>query len=350
MEYWLVTEKKAINNMNKKNNYLSISVVIPTYNSGRTIGKCLKSIIIQDFPKNLVEIIIVDGGSTDNTLNTVNNFGVKLIKVPASLQNPEYNKGIGVNSAKNDLLLMVDHDNILPNKEWLKNMMQPILENKNVVGVEPLRFHYDRKMKLMDRYFALIGGADPVAYYLGKNSHLSYIYDEYNLLGSILDKGKYYLVKFSPEKVPAIGGNGALVRRKIIMKYSKSDPNNFFHIDVHVDLIKKGYNNYAILKDTIIHLTHSEFFSFLNRRKYFVEKYYFEDNDKRRYSVFDPKLDKVRLIYYVIISLTIIKPLYDATRGFIKIKDIAWYMHPIMSFCMVFVYGIPISKRIIFKK
>lgn len=38
--------------MNKKNNYLSISVVTLTYISGRTIDKCLKNIVVKDAPKN----------------------------------------------------------------------------------------------------------------------------------------------------------------------------------------------------------------------------------------------------------------------------------------------------------
>lgn len=323
----------------------SISVVIPTYNSIRTISRCIKSVISQDYPKKLIELLVVDGGSTDGTIEAVKKLGAKIIKVSSSLQNAEYNKGIGVNAAKNEILLMLDHDNILPHKKWLKKIVQPFLENKDIVGVEPLRFHYDKRMSLMDRYFALLGGTDPLAYYLGKNSHLSYMFDKYNLLGSVSDHGDYYIVKFFPNKLPAVGGNGAAVSRSIMMRFSKSDPNNFFHIDVHADLVKKGFNNYAIVKDSIIHLTHSKFLPFIKRRMYFVEKYYYEDNKKRRYSVFDPKRDKMKLVYYVIISLTVVKPLYDATRGFFKVRDIVWFIHPIMCLCMLFAYGIPVVKH-----
>ncbi len=333
---------------NKKQS--SISVIIPTYNSSRTIGKCLKSIINQDYPKSLIEIIVVDGGSSDSTIDIVKKFGAKIIKVSSSLQNAEYNKGIGINSARNELLLMLDHDNILPHKMWLQKMVEPLQENKNVVGVEPLRFHYDKNMKFMDRYFALLGGTDPVAYYLGKNSHLSYIFDKYNLLGNAIDKGEYYLVRFFPNKLPAIGGNGALVKRNMILQFAKSDPDNFFHIDVHMDLVNRGFNTYAIVKDTIIHMTHSQFFSFLRRRMYFVEKYYYEESKKRRYSIYNPKEDNLKLLYYILISLTIIKPLFDSLRGYLKLRDSAWFVHPFMCFCMVFAYGIPVIKSSIFKK
>lgn len=330
--------------------YPSISIVIPTFNSNRTLNRCLNSIRSQEYPKRLIELIIVDGGSKDGTIKTAQKFGAKIIKVPSSLQNAEYNKGIGISTAKNEILLMLDHDNILPHNKWIQRIVKPLSENKDIVSVEPLRFHYDRKMKFMDRYFALMGGTDPVAYYLGKNSHLSYIFDKYNLLGKVKDQGEYYIVKFKANNLPAIGGNGAAIRRDIIIHHAKSDPQNFFHIDVHVDLIKKGFNTYGIIKDSIIHVPHSEFFSFLKRRRYFVEKYYYEDMSKRRYSIYDPKRDKMKLAYYVFISLTVIKPLIDSIRGFLKIKDIAWFVHPIMCFCMVFIYGTPAIKAVIFRK
>ncbi|MBL7085732.1 MAG: glycosyltransferase [Candidatus Cloacimonetes bacterium] len=49
-------------------NLPKVSVVIPTYNSERTLGMCLESIRKQGYPRNKIEIIIGDGGSTDRTL------------------------------------------------------------------------------------------------------------------------------------------------------------------------------------------------------------------------------------------------------------------------------------------
>ena len=45
-----------------------ITIVLTTFNSERAIEKTLKGVIEQDFPLNRVELIIVDGGSKDNTL------------------------------------------------------------------------------------------------------------------------------------------------------------------------------------------------------------------------------------------------------------------------------------------
>jgi len=47
-------------------NFPKISVIVPTYNSSRTIEKCLKSIKNQTYQN--IEIIVIDNNSSDNTL------------------------------------------------------------------------------------------------------------------------------------------------------------------------------------------------------------------------------------------------------------------------------------------
>src|SRR3990167_5826035 len=174
-----------------KNNYPSISVILATYNSGDSIRECLDSLFFQDYPKEKIELIIADGGSKDNTLNIISNYKHKLIKIPEDKQEAEYNKGVALSFAKNELLLFIDHDNVLPHKNWLKKMIKPLEENKEITGVEVLRFAYRRSDNILDRYFALLGGVDPVPYYLGKDARLSWAFDSYNLLGESYDAGGY---------------------------------------------------------------------------------------------------------------------------------------------------------------
>jgi glycosyltransferase involved in cell wall biosynthesis len=333
----------------EKKDLLSFSIVVATFNSERTLKKALESVRTQIYPHTMIEIIIADGGSTDKTLAIAKNYKARIIHVPNELQNAEYNKGCGVNAAKNEILLMLDSDNILPHNKWLKKIIVPFIKNKKIVGVEPLRFHYDPKMTLLDRYFSLLGGNDPVAYYLNKNSHLSWAFDSYNLYGESQDMGEYYRVKFSKRYIPALGGNGAAMRRKLLLKEASADPDHFFHIDVNVDLIRKGYNDYGIIKDSIIHLTNNSVIPFLKRRQYYIEKYHFEDMSKRRYSVYEPPRDTPNLIKYCFYSITLVKPLYDSARGYIKVKDTAWFLHPVMCIAMLIIYGQATLKQTIGK-
>jgi glycosyltransferase involved in cell wall biosynthesis len=323
----------------------TISVVIATYNSQNTIQMCLESVRMQEYPQENVEIIICDGSSKDKTIDLVKKFNVSIMHIPPSKQNAEYNKGVGVRKATGELLLCIDHDNILPHNTWLKKMVVPLLENKKVVGVETLRYHYNASASLLDRYFALFGAGDPLAFYLGKADRLSYMYETYNLFGKAKDVGNYYIVDFDSQHIPTLGANGFLIKRDILMKHAKVDEKHYFHIDVNVDLIKKGFVTYAFIKDDIIHLTgYKSIFNFLYRRKLFMEQFHYKTKGQRRYSVYMPS-DTLLLIRFIIYAITIIKPLFDSMRGFKKIRDFAWFLHPFLCFTLVVIYGYTTIKR-----
>ncbi len=328
----------------KKISWPAVSVAIATRNSERTLSQCLASVRSQDYPSQ-IEIVIADGGSKDSTLEIAKKFKARIFNVPEEKQNAEYNKGIAVNQTRNEVILMIDHDNILPHKMWLKKMVKPLLEDKEIFGSGVLRFYYDKKMSLIDRYSALLGGTDPVPFFFNKSGHQSYLYDGFHLRAKLIkDEGEYYKVRLISSDLPALGGNGSILRRSSLLK-AKYDPENFFHIDIHVDITKAGDTAYAFVKDSIIHLTGNDFFPFLRRRRYFIEKYHFEDQSKRRYSIYNSKKDKASLILFIIYSVTVIMPTIDAIRGFIKIPDLAWFIHPFMCLGILAVYGITSIKR-----
>lgn len=71
-----------------------ISIVVPSFNQGRFIGATLQSIIDQQYPN--LELIVVDGGSTDNTLSVIKQYEAHLawwVSEPDSGQTAAINKG-----------------------------------------------------------------------------------------------------------------------------------------------------------------------------------------------------------------------------------------------------------------
>ena len=108
-----------------------ISVIIPSYNSEKTIQRTIEALLNQKFPKNNYEIIIVDDGSSDQTVNVAREYPVKVFPLPHN--GPAYARNFGAKKSRGNVILFTDSD-CVPDKNWIKNMVEPF-EDKEVVGV-----------------------------------------------------------------------------------------------------------------------------------------------------------------------------------------------------------------------
>ena len=105
---------------------IKFSIIIPIYNEEKYIGDCLKSIIRQSYKGN-VEIIIIDGLSTDKTLEIIKEFSDKRIKIfynhkritPTAIN-------IGINNAKGDIIIRIDGHWTIP-KNFIKTLFYSIM-------------------------------------------------------------------------------------------------------------------------------------------------------------------------------------------------------------------------------
>ena len=58
-----------------------VSGILTTYNGDRTLDECLNNFFAQDYPKDKMELIIADGGSTDKTLDIIKKYIKKYPKI-----------------------------------------------------------------------------------------------------------------------------------------------------------------------------------------------------------------------------------------------------------------------------
>jgi glycosyltransferase involved in cell wall biosynthesis len=101
-----------------------ISVVIPMYNSKETIINALKSINNQTALNEILEIIVVNDGSTDNSLDLVYKYKKINAEVPiVVIDKPNGGvssaRNVGMKSAKGDWIALLDSDD-----EWIDNKIE----------------------------------------------------------------------------------------------------------------------------------------------------------------------------------------------------------------------------------
>jgi cellulose synthase/poly-beta-1,6-N-acetylglucosamine synthase-like glycosyltransferase len=107
-----------------------VSIVVATLNSEQTIGDCLKSIFELNYPKDLLEVILIDGLSRDATVRIAEKYPVKIFTVPLNAP-AAYNYAIKI--INSEVLGLIDADAKVE-KEWL-NKLVVHLDDPRVAGV-----------------------------------------------------------------------------------------------------------------------------------------------------------------------------------------------------------------------
>lgn len=103
----------------------NISVIIPTYNEGRSVGRVIDE-VRKFVPKNS-EIIVVDGGSKDETVDVAKSRGAKVIELHRLGKGLAVRKG--AEAANGDILVFIDGDNAYPASS-IPSLIEPILKGE----------------------------------------------------------------------------------------------------------------------------------------------------------------------------------------------------------------------------
>lgn len=95
-----------------------ISVVVPALNEGDRIAECLSALQTQTVPAD--EILVVDGDSSDNTVEIVCQHGFRVLQNPK--RHAAAGRNIGIQEAKGDIIAFTDAD-CIPASDWVEQIM-----------------------------------------------------------------------------------------------------------------------------------------------------------------------------------------------------------------------------------
>jgi len=110
---------------------MDVSIVIPTKNNADILEKCLKSIQNLDYPKEKMEVIIVDGNSTDGTVDIAKKYGCKVIFEDRGTIS--YARDVGVRNAGGRFIAFTDADCAV-DRDWIKELIKHFNGDVAAVG------------------------------------------------------------------------------------------------------------------------------------------------------------------------------------------------------------------------
>jgi len=182
-----------------------VSLYIPCYNVEKYIGRCLASILKQTYP--IEEILIIDDGSTDNTIKIASKYPVRIVR-------HSENRGLAaarntaIANAKNEFIASLDAD-CVASPTWLEKLMDNFVE-ENVAGVGG---------RLIEKYTSSLG-------------------DKWRSVHLRQDQGEIR------KSVDALPGCNCVYRKSVLKKvggYNERYKTNFEDIDLSYRVRAKNY-------------------------------------------------------------------------------------------------------------
>tara|TARA_Y100000310_G_C20702463_1_gene831143 strand:- start:9765 stop:10733 length:969 start_codon:yes stop_codon:yes gene_type:complete len=315
-----------------------VSFIICTLNCKQDLERCLKSIRAQDYPQNKVEIVVVDSYSTDGTIEVAKEYKSTLLltKIRGYMEGKGMPKSMGCEKASGEIIITLDSDNALVEKDWIRKMIHPLLIDKEVnfcisrMAVVP-------SDPLINQYLSMVG-TDPFAIYTSVDPQISLK----NL--KLQDKGKYYTYTLTPENFLIVGGYYLTMRKSTLKEiggYSRD-------VDVAFSLAQKGMGTFAIPKQAHLHHEIAKKIPKFLKQKVKWSKFYFDNPQLQREFNWSQGLfgvhGKVRFIYEVLRNFLFFPAFFQSISLALSQKQKAWLLHAPLKFGTTFAYVIAFLK------
>lgn len=309
---------------------LKFSISLPVFNSARFLEFCLQTIYQQDYPKELIEVLVVDGGSSDDTLDIARRYGAKIFDNPRRLG--EYGMQIAASEATGDLLILFAADNGLVGNDWLKKVAGLFSKHSNLSCVWGKMIAARNDPPIM-HYYELIQ-SEPLAHFLNKNLNLYLKKAEEAEISGI----KYKIFNVDPKKPLCWGANG--------IAYKLQDVKDLFLGDRYVGdneifqyMVERGSNSVAYSSGlNIYHHTVSSVWDWVKKWKRNYTQIFLKTRNQRRIDWFYCGNFRLKMFFWLIYSLIPIFSIIHSIYLTIRDRNIYWFYHPVMCFLQTCTY------------
>lgn len=108
-----------------------VSVALLTYNGGELLRRLLEGVKAQQTDR-VVEIVAVDSGSTDGTVDLIKEFGAEVIEIPNGDFDFGATRELLYERTRGEFVVNLSQDAVPKDPTWLENLIAPLLEDENV--------------------------------------------------------------------------------------------------------------------------------------------------------------------------------------------------------------------------
>lgn len=316
-----------------KNN-IDISVIIATFNSSKTLPLVLDALTSQTFPKNKLEVLLVDGGSTDTTLRIAKKYNCRIINNPRT--EPVYAKFLGYKSAKGTYAIYLDHDEILENRKSLEIKYSIFTQNKDVKAVIGSGYKSPSKISFINYYINEFG--DPFSFFiynLTKDARF-FIEEMKKKYKIVKETDSSIIVDFSDVKILPIielcAASGMTDIEYMKKEFPKTLTNPEFIPHFFYLLLKKKPKLGVSKNDNLVHYSSDTFSKYLNKIRWRIKNniYHKKSMGASGFSgrvLYQPVLNRYKQYLFIPYTYSLILPFIDSLILVITRRQLLYFIH-----------------------
>lgn len=310
-------------NMRQKNrtaHWPRISIVMTTFNNKEGVKRALDTVKKQVYPKNKIEIIVIDNGSKDGSAGMARRYTKNVF---ISLKNAYENRADGMRKATGEFIYMIlEQDMELRSKYFLQKMIKPLMENPQIVA-SFTREYPNARQNWVTRFISYNPQqCDPLFEFL-TTSIASTVIGE---------KNNYYICQYILNHIPTT--THMMFRANILKKVTVWKQKKDFDHDTIIKLVKAGYQLFAYVPDAGIYHYHAKNLKQLvYKRLRNLDNHYFPYNQSLSYKWIDfsNKKEILKLIAWVIYANLFFPALIRGFLRFLKYQDPVLLTEPVIA-------------------
>jgi len=314
-----------------------ISIIMPTLNEESRIERALKSIRMQSINQEEIDILVIDGGSTDRTIEIAKLYGARIIDNPKVL--PEEAKSIGLRECASKYIVFLDADEEFLDINQLSARISLFQSKDELKGILTNGLLTPPRFPGLTRYANNCG--DPFSYFI-------YRFDAENLISSLNRKnysnekhgehGRIYFV--NADDYSPISDSGAAMIDFEYLKANFSDKlaDPVFSSTKFDEIVKKTGCFGIIENDEINHYTTASFKTYLRKLKFRVITNIYPDENISGYTARAQISKKLRNRKYLFMLYCLFPPtvLIDSIILVSRKKDFVFLLHGVFTYYVFF--------------
>lgn len=311
-----------------------ISVCIATYNSSKHLNRILPGILNQTYPTNKIEILVIDGGSSDDTKKVAMKYGCKFIKNPSV--EPVTAKNIAYLEATGEYLIYLDHDERLLNINSFKNRIEAFAENKSAKMLVFSGYKNPKGYPFISQYINDFG--EPFSFFIYRLSK------DYRFFTANMEKRyfkfkeaeKYTVFKFCKNDTLPIfdmGAGASMIDLKFFKKVHKAIGVEKEYIGQIFNLGIMSGSNLIVMKDDVVeHYSSENITKYLTKINWRIRNnvFFVDKIGKAGYAgvnKYQPTRQYIKKYLFIPYGISLVGPLVDSIYLVMSRRDVKYLLH-----------------------